>query len=62
MVLEIDVGVHVETDEMSAVWQTPEGLVMTVVGGVQYAVTRFSFEQMLEMLRQREEQTTDLAY
>jgi hypothetical protein len=62
MVLEIDTGVWVETRDMSSVTLQPGGNVIVVVDGVPYESTRFSFENLLTMLQQREAQTVDVAY
>ena len=62
MVIEIDSGMWIETDDMSAVNFTPNGKTMVIVDSIAYEATRFSFEMLLSMMRHREEQTTDLAY
>ena len=62
MVIEIDQGVWIESDDLSSVSLQPTGGVVVVAGAVAYNVTRFSFEQMLQMLRDREYAATDLAY
>ncbi len=62
MVIEIDEGTFIETESMSAVNLSPTGQTSVVVDSVTYNVTRFSFEMLLQTLRQREAQTTELAY
>lgn len=62
MVIEIDSGVWIETQDMNAVMFPETGVVTVVVSGQVFTVTRFTFEQMLDLLRQREAQKTDLAY
>ena len=62
MTIEIDTGVWVETNSMTAVTLHPEGAVIAVIDGVSFTVTRFSFEQMLDLLKLRDAQQTELAF
>jgi hypothetical protein len=65
MVIEIDTGTYVETDDMSAVTLSPEGRTMVIVDSIPYESTRFSFEMLLSIMRQHEQrgaQEAELAY
>ncbi len=62
MVVEIDTGTWIETEEISAIQLSPDGKTFVIVDSMPYEATRFSFEMLLSMMRQREAQATDLAY
>ena len=62
MVIEIDSGTWVETQDMTSVQLSQDGDTFAVIGGMTYRATRFGFEELLRMLQQREAQTTDVAY
>lgn len=62
MVVEIDQGTWVNTDDMSAVQLSPTGQTFVIVDSMPYEATRFSFEMLLSMMRQRGAYETDQAY
>lgn len=62
MVIEIDTGTWIETQNMSSVQLSQDGDAFVVVDSMTYRSTRFGFEELLRMLQQREAQTTDVAY
>ena len=62
MVIEIDAGIWIESNDLSSVALRPSGEVIIIAGGVAFNVSRFSFEQMLQMLRDRDYADNQPAY
>lgn len=62
MVLEVDDGVYIETDEISLLRRNAFGEVYGVVGGTEFRITKLPFETALNWMQNKGRMRVALGY